>query len=78
MKKSKAIKILENTAVKEGVSVADVRCEIQQAIDIGYANRNESNADFWNQWKRGLKPTVEEFIIATHKNAVEKIKFGGL
>jgi hypothetical protein len=64
MKKSKALKILEKTAVKEGVSVAEVRRGIQEALDIAYDNRNESNADFWHKW-RG-KPSIEEFVIAVY------------
>jgi len=72
MRKSKALKILEHTALIEGVTVAEVREGIQEAIDIGYENRNQSNTDFWNKFKN-RKPSVEEFIVATNKAVLNKI-----
>jgi hypothetical protein len=71
MKRSKALKILEKTAVKEGVSVAEVRCGIQEALDVAYENRNESNADFWGKWHG--KPNVEEFIVAIQGKTLDKL-----
>ena len=61
MKRSKAAKIIERTALKEGVSVAEVRRGIQEALD--YAFENNAADSFWEQW-RGRKPTLEQFIVA--------------
>jgi len=74
MKKSKATKIIERIAVQESVSVAEVRADIQSAIDHAYENRNESNADFWGQW-RGRKPSPEDFIVKANKEVLAKLNF---
>jgi len=65
MKRSKAAKILEKTAVQYGVSVAEVRGEIQKAIDDAFANesKDEYMRAFWGRWE-GRKPTPEEFFSA--------------
>ena len=76
MKKSKALKALENTALLHGVTVAEVRRGIQESIDHAYENRNESNADFWGKW-RG-KPTVEQFIVAVSGKVADRLDFDGL
>jgi hypothetical protein len=75
MKKSKATKILEKTAISEGVTVAEIRRGIQEAIDIAYENRGETMPEFWGKWKN-RKPTIEEFIVATNKSVLAKLKFG--
>ena len=74
MKKSKALKILENTALLHGVSVAEIRRGIAESIDHAYENRNESNADFWDKFK-GRKPTVEEFIINANREVLDRMMF---
>lgn len=73
MKRSKALKILEKTAVKEGVSVAEVRRGIQEALDIAYDNRKPTDV-FWHKWS--VKPSVEDFVIAVHGKAAEKLGEG--
>jgi hypothetical protein len=70
MKRSKAAKAIEKIALNEGVSTAEIRQNMQEAIDIAYANRDDSNADFWSQWQ--CKPSPEEFIIAANKEVVTK------
>jgi len=74
MKKSKALKILEATALREGVSIAEVRRGIQEAIDHAYENKGESMAEFWGQWKS--KPSVEQFIVAVNAETLARLKFG--
>jgi hypothetical protein len=43
MRKSKALKTLESTALREGVSVAEVRREIENAIDHAYEKQGRVN-----------------------------------
>ena len=74
MKKSKARKILETTAMKEGVSVAEVRAEIAKAIDIAYESELGTAAVFWKQWK--TKPTVEQVIVALTNDTQARLNFG--
>jgi hypothetical protein len=72
MKKSKATKIIERVAVSEGITIAEVRANMQEAIDIAYGNRGESNADFWDKW-RGRKPTVEEFLVSANGEILRRL-----
>ena len=72
MKKSKSMKIIEKTALQHGVSVAEVRRGIAEAIDIAYENKGESMPEFWGKW-HGRKPTPEEFIISASKNVLDKL-----
>ena len=73
MKKSKAMKLIEKVAVKEGVSVSEVRTEMQSALDISYENRCE-NEPFWQRWK-GRKPTLEEFLSAMNDETLSRLNF---
>ena len=74
MKKSKTAKIIEKIALQEGVSIAEVRANLLEAIDCGYENRNQSviSMKFWLQWG-GRKPTLDEFLIATSKKVYSSI-----
>ena len=74
MKKSKAMKIIEKTAINEGVTVAKIRRGIAEAIDIAYEKRDESTEEFWGKWGN-RKPTIEEFIIAANKSVLDKLNF---
>ena len=73
MKKSKAMKLIEKVAVKEGVSVSEVRLEMQSALDIAYENRREDEP-FWQRWK-GKKPTLEQFLIAMSDETLSRLNF---
>jgi hypothetical protein len=75
MKKSKAMKILEKTALAEGVSVAEVRLGIQEAIDHAYENRKPADV-FWHKW--GGKPSVEEFLAKVNNETVARLNFANL
>jgi hypothetical protein len=73
MKKSKATKIIERIALQEGVSVAEVRAEMQKAIDLAYEKCSETE-EFWAKWK-GRKPSPEEFIVAANAEILGKLNF---
>lgn len=64
MKRTKANKAFEKIARREGVSVIEVREEIQKAIDIGMASTDPA---VQAQWKRipyrGDKPTPDEVVL---------------
>ena len=73
MKKSKAVKMIELVAVREGVSVAEVRREMQKALDHAYENNTDDL--FWNKWK-GRKPTIDEFIVAVSDDVLTRFACG--
>lgn len=72
MKKSKAIKLIEKVALREGVTVSEVRREMQSALDIAYENRG--NESFWQRW-RCRKPTLEEFLSAANDETLSRLNF---
>ncbi|MFT3950373.1 MAG: sporulation initiation factor Spo0A C-terminal domain-containing protein [Oscillospiraceae bacterium] len=56
-------KILRDIASKNGTTVAEVRREIQSALDIGMQNPDPLVQAYWNRIpRRGKKPTVEEVL----------------
>ena len=76
MKNSKGAKAIKEVASKNGVSVAEVRREIEIAIDAALFNPNLSPEarTFWDKYiQNGCKPTPEEFIVyMTNKIKSEK------
>ena len=60
MKRSKATKIIEKTALHHGISTKEVRQSMQQALDCTFENNAADS--FWDKW-RGRKPTLEQFIV---------------
>lgn len=55
--------ILNRIAIKEGVSVENIRREMQIAIDIGYNNPNIEVQKEWSKVPyKAERPTLEEFI----------------
>ncbi|MCL1881104.1 MAG: hypothetical protein FWF76_02890 [Oscillospiraceae bacterium] len=73
MKKSKAVKLIEKVALREGVSVEEVRRDMIAAIDIAYKNRGDEA--FWQRWN-GRKPTLEEFLVAVNQETLTRLNFG--
>lgn len=75
MKKSKTAKIIEHIAAEHGVSVSEIRRDMEEALEAGYESRDKDEyaRTFWGQWN-GRKPTLEEFITATAKEAKQKPK----
>ena len=74
MKKSKTNKILQNIAVKHGKTVPEIRSDIEEAIEIAYANRNNTDSEFWNQWKS--KPNVEQVLSSITAEVLAQMNFG--
>ena len=62
MKRSKGAKLIELTAAAHRVSVAEIRLEIQKAIDIAFENKDKNafqkgfgtNGEVENQRRRNL------------------------
>ena len=68
MTNSKAQKLFEQVALKNGVSVAEVRKEIEIAIDEAMTNPDPAVKKEWENFKfKGEKPTPEEFIVYMSK-----------
>ena len=74
MKKSKSMKIIERIAAENGVSTAEVRRDMSEAIDIAYKNRKPTEV-FWHKW-RGRKPSPDEFILAASSDILARLNFG--
>lgn len=63
--------VLEIVAEKEGVSVEEVRREIQLAIDDAMKNPDPKIQEQWRRIpKKGKKPTPEEVIEFIGKTAI--------
>jgi hypothetical protein len=73
MKKSKAAKIIERVAIQEKKSVAEVRADMQEAINIAYENHDESSESFWGRF-RGI-PNPDEFLGVASKEVLERLNF---
>lgn len=59
----KARSAIEQIADREGVSVSEVRREIQAAIDEGMKSKDKSVQAYWSRVPRkGTIPTPEEVI----------------
>ena len=57
-------KILKQIAIKNGVSVAQVRLDIQEAFDEGWNNSDKKVQAFWRKIPtKHKKPTLEEVIL---------------
>ena len=64
MDKSKVIRAFEKIARKEGISVDEVRCEIQKAIDDAMQSDDPAVQAYWKKIKyKGEKPTPEEVVL---------------
>ncbi len=64
MKKCEGKKAIKQVAKNKGVSIAEVRREIEIAIDIAMVNPDSNAQASWNQYTQaGTKPTPEEFIV---------------
>lgn len=57
-------KILKQIAVKNSVSVAQVRRDIQAALDEGWNSRDKKVREYWSKIPtRHEKPTLKEVIL---------------
>ncbi len=63
MKRKDITKVFEKIAAREGVSVAEIRAEIQKAIDAGLVSPNPAVQQQWSKLPyKGDKPTPEDVI----------------
>lgn len=73
MRKSKATKAFEDIAVREGKSVAEVRSEIQNAIDEAMKSTDPVAQEYWKRLsKNGKKPTPEDVVVDIAKRVKSK------
>ena len=73
MNKKKVLKAFKEIATRKGISVAEVRKEIQKAIDIASASPDPVVEEQWRRMPyRGKKPTPEDVVIYLAKQV--KIK----
>lgn len=55
--------IIQNLAARDGVSPAEVRASIQEAIDEAWNNKTTDSAAAWLRYfPNGKKPSIEQFI----------------
>jgi hypothetical protein len=69
MKKSEGAKIIKEVARNRGVTVAEVRREMELAIDAAMSNPDPAVRAHWETY--GRKPTPEEFIVDVAKRILE-------
>ena len=68
----KVNRVLAEIALKNGVSVDEVRKEIQVALDEGMKNPDPNVQAYWNSIPRkGDKPTAQE-VITYLSNQIKK------
>lgn len=57
-------RIFKQIAIKNGVSVAQVRQDIQKALDEGWNSTDENVRSYWRKIPtKYKKPTLEEVIL---------------
>lgn len=63
MRRKDITKVFEEIATREGVSVAEIREEIQKAIDAGLESPDPAVQQRWSKMPcKGDKPTPEDVI----------------
>jgi hypothetical protein len=68
MKSTEGAKIIEQVARNNGISVEEVRKEIDLAIAVGMSSSEPAAREFWEPYiKSGWTPTPEEFVIIMAK-----------
>jgi DNA polymerase elongation subunit (family B) len=72
MRRSRGAKAITKLAAEKGISVKEVRREIQIAIDAGMANQDPNVQAYWKKMiESGVKPTPEDVIEYIAKQAKE-------
>lgn len=75
MKKSIGTKAILKMAKEKGISVDEIRKEIQIAIDIGMASSDPVAKEHWAKMSHnGNPPTPEEVITYLSKNVKDEMK----
>lgn len=68
-------KALIQIAAHNGVSVAEVRCDIQAALDEGWNNSDPLVQEYWRKIPcKGDKPTLEETIAFMAKESKRRVR----
>lgn len=66
---------IDAVAAMSGVSPADVRRDIEEAIKAGYSNPDPAVRAYWEKIpKKGKIPTPEEVIAFTAKQVKSELK----
>jgi len=68
---SEITKILEDVANQWGVSILEVKTEIEKLIDDAWSN-GKPNAEFSKTFPKG-KPSIEEFILTLAAKVKDKL-----
>lgn len=64
MEETKVIRAFEKIAKSEGISVNEVKQEIQKAIDDAIQSDDPAVQAYWKKMKyKGEKPTPEEVVL---------------
>ncbi len=73
MKRSKIDKVLFKVAANRGISIAEVRSEIQKAFDEGMRSNDPKVQAYWKSIPHKKdKPTIEEVIYFLLKEVENK------
>lgn len=60
--------IIQNLADRDGITPAEVRASIQEAIDEAWDNKTADSAAAWLRYfPNGKKPSIEQFIVTLGK-----------
>ena len=70
MKKPEISKIIEKIATQEGVSVAEVRKEMENAIALGLADKSPEVQTRWVRMSQNGKTPTPEDVIAYAFNEI--------
>ncbi|MCL2343442.1 MAG: hypothetical protein FWC62_06055 [Firmicutes bacterium] len=74
MNTSEAKKAIKNLARQKGVSVWEVRAEIELAIELGMKSSDPAARAYWVKIpKRGERPTPEEAIAYMAEQAINRL-----
>lgn len=68
----RAMRAIEKIAEREGKTVFDVREEMAQAIEVGWNSQDPQARRYWIRVSKGMKPSVEEFILFLSEEAKKK------
>ena len=68
----RAERALEKMANQEGISVAELKENMENAVEIGWNNKDPQVKRYWLRVAKGKKPTVEEFILFVADEAKKK------
>lgn len=68
----RAERAIKKAAIKEGINTSEFRKELENAIEIGWNNKEPQIRRYWLKVAKGRKPTAEEFILFVAEEAKKK------